>query len=325
MRREWMQRQPTVKPDTQQHRSGALVIGARTSRQGTGPFIAAGLAAAGLPVTGIVGTSTTSVKKALEDLHSNWQLSPAGYTRLDRALEELQPLAVAVCSPWRHHAEQLAEVAAAGCHCLVEKPLVWPASAGTVDALLTSFERRGLLLQLVDQWPGSLREFCQLHGKLPATIDRFRMRLSPISLGPDMLTDSAPHFLGLLHALCGPGDCEDVQLITGTDTSGDPGLQLDCRYHHERGSCKATLVLRTQVRRPRPAWYEINGVRVDREVELPGYRQYLASADRRVPLADPMRSVTASFAARLAAGETDAGQNLRIRQRNLQQLAEAIR
>jgi predicted dehydrogenase len=314
-----------VSHDTQQPRSGALVIGARTSRQGTGPFIAAGLAAAGLPVTGIVGTSTPSVKQALADLYSNWELSPVGFTDLGRALEELRPLAVAVCSPWQYHAGQLAEVAAAGCHCLVEKPLAWPASAETVDALIAGFEHRGLLLQLVDQWPGSLREFCQLHGHLPATIDQFRMRLSPISLGPDMLTDSAPHFLGMLHALCGPGDCEDVQVVAGADARGDPGLQLTCRFSHERGSCRATLVLRTQVRRPRPAWYEINGLRVDREVELPGYRQYLVSAGKRVPLADPMRSIAASFAARLAAGETDAGQNLRVRQRNLQQLAEAIR
>ncbi len=84
-------------------------------------------------------------------------------------------------------------------------------------------------------------------------------------------------------------------------------------------------MLRTRVRRPRPAWYQINGLRVDRDVELPGYRQYLVSAGKRVPLADPMRSVTASFAARLATGATDAGQNLRVRHRNLQQLAEAIR
>jgi predicted dehydrogenase len=319
-----MQSDATVSHPTQQPRSGALVIGARTSRQGTGPFIAAGLAAAGLPITGIVGTSTPSVKQALADLHSNWQLSPAGYTDLERALTELQPLAVAVCSPWQYHAEQLAEVAAAGCHCLVEKPLAWPASDDTVDALIARFEDQGLLLQLVDQWPGSLREFRQLHGELPAPIDQFRMRLSPISLGPDMLTDSAPHFLGMLHALCGPGDCEDVQVVTGTDASGDPGLQLNCRYSHAHGRCRATLVLRTQVRRPRPAWYEINDLRVDREVELPGYRQYLVSAGKRVPLADPMRSITANFAGRLAAGETDAGQNLRIRHRNLQQLARAI-
>lgn len=320
-----MQNSRTVNPESTHSRSGALVIGARTSRQGTGPFIAAGLAAAGLPVTGIVGTSSDSVNEALRDLHSHWQLSPVGYTDLARALDELQPLAVAICSPWQHHAGQLAAVAEAGCHCLVEKPLAWPASVEAVDNLLRGFEGQSLLLQLVDQWPASLREFRQLHGQLPSSVEQFQMRLSPISLGPDMLTDSAPHFLGMLHALCGPGDCEDVRVATNTDVTGDPGLQLTCRYSHAHGHCDARLVLRTQVRRPRPAWYAINGRRVDREVEMPGYRQFLVSDGQRVPLADPMRSITASFAARLTSGQADAGQDLRIRHRNMLQLARAIR
>lgn len=309
----------------QQSRAGALVIGARTRRQGTGPFIAAGLAAAGLPVTGIVGTSTHSVKEALHDLHENWQLTPVGYTDLGRALQELAPLAVAICSPWQFHAEQLAAVAEAGCHCLVEKPLLWPNSPATVDALLARFDSQGLLLQLVDQWPTSLGAFSRLHGPLPAAIEQFRMRLSPVSLGDDMVTDSAPHFIGMLHALCGPGDCEDVQVVTSTDTHGDPGLTIACRYRHGMGSCKAALELRTRVRRPRPAWYAINGMRVDREVELPDYRQYLVSKGRRVPLPDPMHSITASFAAQLASGQRNAGQDLQVRQRNLQQLADALR
>ena len=55
--------------------ASAVIIGARTQRQGTGPFIAAGLAAAGMTVSGIVGTSEASVDQArrqLADLYARF-------------------------------------------------------------------------------------------------------------------------------------------------------------------------------------------------------------------------------------------------------------
>lgn len=305
----------------EQRQLSAIVIGARTQRQGTGPFIAAGLDAAGVKVSGIVGTSVASVAQARQQLAENQGLQTRGFTSLEDALETTGADAVAICSPWQVHQQQLVQVAEAGRHCLVEKPLAWPLTEDTSDELIGAFEQRGLLLQVVNQWPTTLPAFAELHGDPANTVEQFSMRLSPISLGPDMITDSAPHFIGMLQALAGPGDCTD----TSINSLSNEELHLDCHYQHKSGSIAARLILKTQAIRPRPAWYQVNGLRADREVELPDYRQYLTSADRRIEVQDPMHRVTAEFAHGLRQGAQTQGALLRAAHRNLLQLAKAWR
>lgn len=307
-------------PDTDNHTPlTAIVVGARTQRQGTGPFIAAGLDMAGVSVSGIVGTSEESVTQAQQQLARNWQIHPQGFIGLPEAIRELQPDAVAICSPWQVHAGQLEQVARARCHCLVEKPLAWPMDEDGAKQLISAFAQENLLLQVVNQWPTTLTAFAELHGGIPGTIENFTMRLSPISIGPDMVTDSAPHFIGMLQALGGPGDC----LETHIETIAKDELRLHCQYQHTSGTIEATLILKTQQQRPRPAWYQLNDLRADRVVELPDYQQYLAAGERRVALADPIHQVTSEFTRAVAAAETTNSQGLLAAHRNLLQLAAA--
>ncbi|MEP4149143.1 MAG: Gfo/Idh/MocA family oxidoreductase [Halioglobus sp.] len=299
-----------------------VIVGARSVRQGTGPFIAAGLHAEGAKVVGIVGTSEASLDQALAGLSSDWGIKTTGYVDLKAALKELQPDAVAICSPWRFHAEQLQQVAEAGCHCLVEKPLAWPATEVEIDALIAQFESRSLLLHLVGQWPTTLSAFAELHPDAPTGIDSFSMRLSPVSIGEDMITDAAPHFISMLQAIAGPGECLscDITLEPGANK-----LALNCQYQHKTGSLSAQLLLETCSERPRPAWYEINGLRANRSVTLPEYTQELVCQGKRVPIADPMHQVTTSFLSELTAGAATKGDLLRSAHRNLLQLASAWR
>ncbi len=301
----------------------AIVVGARTHRQGTGPFVAAGLDANGLAVHGSVATSQESAASARESLSRDWQLSPATYTDLDTAMTELSPTAVAICSPWASHEGLLRQVSAAGHHCLVEKPMAWPATEEAVAKLIASFEQQELYLQVVNQWPTTLPAFARLHGPLPEHIEQFSMRLSPISIGPDMITDSAPHFIGMLQALLGAGDCEQVGIEQGQTESGEDKLRLSCQYRHPTGTCEAVLHLQTQQHRPRPAWYQVNELRADREVELPEYRQYLVFGEQRVAIPDPIHQVAADFANALAQGAKTDGAQLLAAHRNLLQLASA--
>ena len=294
-----------------------VLVGARTARQGTGPFLANGLVAAGARIGGIVGTRQDTVAQALASLHEQSNIACAGYTDLAQALAAERPDAVVLCSPWQFHASQLALVADAGCHCLVEKPLAWPATTGEVDDLVATFERRGLLLQMVAQWPCSLPCFAELHGALPDPVATFSMRLSPISVGPDMITDAAPHFIAMLQALVGQGDFEDITV----SRSGEEQLELQGHYRHVSGATAARLQLATSPERPRPAWYEINGLRAAREVELPAYRQYLCAGGDRVFLPDPMHTVASEFMQNLRMGRPTDGDLLRGGHQNLLQLA----
>ena len=297
-----------------------VLIGARSVRQGTGPFIAAGLAKAGAEIAAVVGTTAQSTTEAVASLQQDWGIETSGYTDLAQALDQLQPDAVAICSPWRFHQPQLQQVVDAGCHCLVEKPLMWPATQEQVQQLISTFQRKRLLLQQVAQWPTTLPAFALLHGGLPAKIERFTMRLSPISIGEDMITDSAPHFVSLLQALAGPGECLDVSI----ERTGQQ-LALLCRYEHQGGAIAATLLLETCAQRPRPAWYQVNTLRADRTVQLPEYTQSLTNGERSVTLEDPLHRVTAQFIDDLKAGKTTAVGALLCGHRNLLQLAAAWR
>lgn len=296
-----------------------VLIGARSHRQGTGPFIAAGLAAAGAEITGIIGTSENTVAEALQGLKQDWGIATNGFTELATALEEATPDAVAICSPWRFHAGQLQQAAAAGCHCLVEKPLAWPASEQEVATLIESFTQEGLLLEMVGQWPTTLPAFTELHGPLPDEIDEFCMRLSPISIGRVMVTDSAPHFISMLQALLGPGELKDCEI----HTTGADQLTVQAGYHHHRGTTHCRLLLETSLERPRPAWYSINGLRADRRVVLPDYHQLLVAGNREVPLTDPMHLVTQNFIRRLGQQAPTDSQKLLGAHRNLLQLDQS--
>jgi hypothetical protein len=296
-----------------------IIAGARSVRQGTGPFLAAAMAHAGARVAGVVGTSEQSARTAQDTLKKDWNLLVNPYESISAAVYEENADVVVVCTPWQFHKEHLLEVAAAGCHCLAEKPLVWPASEQELGELVSAFQQRGLLLQMVAQWPFSLHEFGQLHGPLPSRIDTFTMRLSPISIGPHMIPDAAPHFVSLLQALVGTGDCEDVTLLSRDSDE----LTLMCRYHHPGGSVQASLELKTVISRPRPAWIEINGLRAERSVELPEYRQFFTADGRQVELSDPMQAVAENFLTNLGAGKPTDGALLSAGHRNLLQLDQA--
>ncbi|MEH6568098.1 MAG: Gfo/Idh/MocA family oxidoreductase [Halioglobus sp.] len=301
-----------------------VVVGARSARQGTGPFIADAFSRLGADVCAVVGTSDATVTQARLALKSEQDIECRGYTNLEEALVLEKPDAVAVCSPYPVHAEQLALIASARCHCLVEKPLAWPIDQKDIIEILDTYNARDLLLQLVTQWPQSLSTFTKLHGPLASTITDFTMGLSPISIGPNMIPDSAPHFISMLQALVGPGEFEQVEITVQHSREGEPNtLQLACTYRHKMGRTQAQLQLATCEHRPRPAWYQINGLRVDRQIELPEYRQYLTSETQKAMLTDPLESVVADFLDSLEnTALTDTG-ILLAGHRNLLQLTEA--
>ncbi len=303
-----------------------IVIGARRAKQGTGRFIAEWFVRSGATVCGIVGTSEPSVTEALAGLAGVLDDECRGYTSVYEAIERERPDAVAVCSPYVFHVEHLCAAAEAGLHCLCEKPLTWreslkPDDPDPVARAVERFASQSLLLEVVAQWPETLEAFFEIHPRQRGqVVERFEMGLSPITTGLEMIPDAAPHFLSMLSALGGQGEVTAIRFQTVTSES----LTIRCRYRHERGEMEAALHLTRCARTPRPAWYAINGARVDREVELPEYRQYLASGDRRVPLADPLRGVVERFIDGVRQGRTTDVKGILRAQNNLERLGRAF-
>ena len=69
----------------------ALLVGARTVRQGTGPFLAAALHDRGVVITGIVGTSAATIAAAAAALKAKHGISASGYSDLAEAIGAEQP------------------------------------------------------------------------------------------------------------------------------------------------------------------------------------------------------------------------------------------
>ena len=148
------------------------MVGARSRRQGTGPHVARELARAGCRVVGVVGTSDETIREARQQLADRHGIRCRGYRRLAELFDAESVDAVAICSPPEHHAEALAQVAAARCHAFCEKPLLWDPARGAVSAaeaeatarpLVEAFTAAGRVLVVNTQWASALDAFEELH------------------------------------------------------------------------------------------------------------------------------------------------------------------
>jgi hypothetical protein len=275
------------------------VLGARQKRQGTGPWIARAFEQADCRVTAVIGTAAETVAQARADLLRRFGIDCGGYLSLDQLLKSQQVDILAICSPPHAHRENLQAALSAGLHVFCEKPLWWTSETGSdlsaleqdVRSLCEAFVDRRRYLGLNTQWPCTLRYFWNLHPEIEGLpISSVKMRLSPVSQGPIMVVDSAPHILSLLQALLGVGTVHAVSWlpILASEQSERGDRTLGFVYRHGGGECDVELILRRCQKQPRPAWYSINGRRAERKVAMPAYTMEFVDGDRQVAVEDPL-------------------------------------
>jgi hypothetical protein len=216
---------------------------------------------------------------------------------------------VAICTPYLLHRQQLAIVAEAGAHCLCEKPLCWGPgtdSARETAGLVDNFLEAGLLLDLLTQWPQTLGSYIELFPQTAVEpFERFEMRLSPISSGPEMVPDAMPHVLSMVWALMK----ESGEIASPKAAFGNGGRELtvDFDYRHRRGVTGVTARFVTCPEQPRPAWYGINGRVAERKLDMTGgYAMRLVDrhdeGGRGVALPDPLPMLVRQFVGELRDG-----------------------
>ena len=276
-------------PDPLSPRVG--IVGAGRTRQGLGPFLARWFESAGARIVAVSGRGPARAAAAAADLGE--QLGHQVDACADAsALAARVDLLVVAC-PVEGHLAGLEAAAAAGLPCLCEKPLVGPGDLRRGLAAIDEFRRRGLLLVENCQWPFTLPALDELH---PAARERpirsLVMRLSPAWPGPTMVEDSLSHALSLLQALAPlPAD---AQLGRVTQTDGSAGARENVVRFSVRADgleVDVELQLRCCPEQPRPAWFAVDGVRLDRRIG-PDYEISFERADGRVAnVQDPLAAL----------------------------------
>lgn len=302
-----------------------VVVGARCARQGIGEHVARSFAACGATVSAIVGTSARTLLAARAALRERHGIDCHGFVDLREALEVERPDVVALCSPYGTHESLLSAIAAAGAHCLCEKPLWWRAglSAHTLRArtleLVAPFTARGLRLSTVTQWPCTLPTFYALHPALHGALPRrMSLEMGPTARGPAMVLDAAPHLLSLLEAIAGPAPVRNPRAVW---RAGGEWLELDFEYACLPQPIEVAARYLTTPAPPRPAAYALDGHWARRVIRAPGYQQFFTDGTRELPLPDPLPILVREFLAALQGATHPTAEALAATLGNLRSLA----
>lgn len=285
------------------------IVGPGRSKQGTGPFIARTFKQLGCDVQAVVSSSLGSAEQAAQSLKSDYQIECSAYKNLQQLLNNHSIDVVAISSPVDSHLGNLSAAIHAGCHVFCEKPLWWSKSTATKDTqsitnqateLVHSCNANKVLLQLNTQWPYTLPTYYELYPQLKKqkSFESFSMWLSPQSHGCTMIIDAAPHLFSMLYALLGSGKMNNIESNYKSNrhnTNPEQDLLITFDYLHTFGDTRVSISLISSDTLPKPAAYAINGLRVDRHVELPNYLISLRSDEHQLPLVDPLASSIKNF------------------------------
>ena len=282
-----------------------LIVGARRRKQGLGEFIAQYFHEQGAEICGIVGTSSNSVSDTARYLQQKYGISTQGYTDLTAAIKQSNPTVVVIASPTGAHRQHLETVAAFGVSCLCEKPLFWEdgktCEPDEVERLVEGFCGEGQLLQLVTQWPETLDEYYSLYPEVKnQPVERFEMLLGPAASGINMVIDSLPHVLSMVHCLTGLGEVQNPRASTKTPEH----LTVAFDYRHATGCLEVAVDLVQTPESPRPAGYAINGHAVRRSIQLPEYQMmFTGESGKQVAVEDPLQKRVRHTLADLESGQ----------------------
>lgn len=266
----------------------AVIVGAGSTRQGTGPWIARHLDRAGCQLVGVVGRDLASADRAARSLKERFGIETSALESLEQL--DRAPSLVVIASPAHTHRQYIQQCLDLSLPMICEKPFVWDASRNNMtdsrdlaDTLLQS----GTPLWLMTQWSESLEAFRLIYPDVDLdNLTSFDWQMAPSSRGADMLIDALPHAFDMLLTLCPSGDLEESSVTWENPSSCQvkgrwtaPGIRID-----------VTISLISTARQPRPFSYALNGCRVDRQIDMTDYSPSFRAQGGIFPINDPMTS-----------------------------------
>ena len=287
------------------------IVGARRVRQGLGPFIARFLDRYEIDVIAVIGTRLETAKVGSDQLRQEYGIETRPFDSLAAAHAHTPLDGVVIASPVDTHETYLQQALELELHVLAEKPLLAP-GRGAVERCLeltSAFEQRGLLLVENIQWPYVVKTFRELYPQWEGGVSRFAMRMSPMTVGRQMLDDSLSHPISLLEALLPqtPPQAREISFEPFRHEDGGEGLRVAFDYGVPRSSSRPVELHFVRCPKPpRPAWVEIEGLRGIRQIRMPSYQMVMETPPdvrepRFVPMDDPLEALIKDFCGRLYA------------------------
>lgn len=307
------------------------LVGPGRTRNGLGPFQAAFLEQAGGRVVAASGRDSKRTQQACDDLANRLGHGVDAEPSLEALLARSDLDALIIACPASGHEAALRGAVEVGLHALCEKPLVPLDRQAEVAGLCDQFEGRGLVLMENAQWPEVLGIYDDLKASGTAVdwrpesaVERRRrsvaMGLSPAGTGFAMCEDSISHLISVIQAVA-PVDGSTV--VERAEWSDRSEASVSTALHAQLRTGEVVVDVRFDLeqvpQQPRPAWIEIDGVRVDRSVDPEaGYQMALTGPDRIArPVGDPMKKLVYRFAQLCGVADDSrvALERLRIRHR----------
>ncbi len=285
------------------------IVGAGRSRQGLGPYYVAHAEAAGGEVVAIAGRTSDRTMATATSLEGSLG-HPVQACDGVAALLDVNLDALIVASPVETHLPALRAALSAGVPVLCEKPLVTLEEHLWVPELMQGFRDRGLLVMESCQWPLLLPALGRLYpDRNFQRPHKVAMRLSPSPTGGAMMRDSLSHFLSVLQALAAIDGDIRIAAQEFRGRGGRDGLDLSLRLEADEIRLHGELLLRQCQKQPRPAWIEVDGARMERQIQLPDYQISLIAGARNVSVDDPLAALVYGFAQLAREADLDRAQS----------------
>ncbi len=262
------------------------IIGVGRKRNGIGKYIAKYFQKRGVSVTSVLGTTEKTALNAAFSLRE-YGIKASAHTDFNIMVEKERPDMVAIASPFSTHYEYLMKALRAGLHIFCEKPFLWQETEDITRLIETIFnmaESKGLTIAMNSQWPFSIPCYEEVCGLIDRReINNFYIRLSPISIGREMVIDSMPHALSMLYCCLGNGEIENV-LIEREEKK----ITIRFNYIASTNLCKVMIKLKRGETQPRDFSFGFNDKIVSRILDLKSYSIFFKHENKIQRIIDPL-------------------------------------
>ena len=263
------------------------IIGAARNINGIGEYIAKYLLVHDVEVSCVLGSTQASSSSAAANLNNKYGMKPKAYTDFSKMMQESPIDCVAIASPSHTHKDYIDKCVGAGVHIFCEKPFIspdMPHQDAWIENAFNRAQEKGIVIAMNSQWPFCLPFYEELCGMTDSErINEFSIRLSPLSLGREMIPDSVPHALSLLYCAAGSGIMEDLTFDKGDDT-----LMIRFNYLAEQTRCAVMIEMVRETEQPRTFSFGFNGCVARRHIDLKTYTLHLTYGDKILKIADPL-------------------------------------